>query len=123
MSPDADQSRAAIAGLTAPEAEARLDRFGPNEPAATQRHSVLSNLLHVFMNPRPRYDGGQHARREPGIYQPDFLLVTAVCLKSRRCHRFWPRQPMPATPHASRASHPVATATQPSCPGVRDGVG
>jgi magnesium-transporting ATPase (P-type) len=51
MSPKADKTPVAIAGLTAQEAEARLGRFGPNEPAATQPHSVLSDLLHVFMNP------------------------------------------------------------------------
>ena len=36
-----DETHAAITGLTAEEAEARLDRFGPNEPAATQHHSFL----------------------------------------------------------------------------------
>lgn len=51
MQPDGDETRAAIAGLTAQEAEARLDRFGPNEPAATQRRSFLSDLLHQFTNP------------------------------------------------------------------------
>jgi Mg2+-importing ATPase len=51
MSPDANETQGAIAGLTAQEAEARLDRFGPNEPAATQHHSFLSELLHGFMNP------------------------------------------------------------------------
>lgn len=51
MSPHADKTHVAIAGLTAQEAEARLAQFGPNEPPATQRHSVLSDILHVFMNP------------------------------------------------------------------------
>jgi len=51
MSPNTDETRAAIAGLTAQEAEARLERFGPNEPAATQHRSTLSDLLHVFLNP------------------------------------------------------------------------
>ena len=37
--------------MTAEEAAARLDQFGPNEPAAAKRHSFLSDLLHVFMNP------------------------------------------------------------------------
>ena len=45
------ETQAAIAGLTAEEAAARLDQFGPNEPAAAKRHSFLSDLLHVFMNP------------------------------------------------------------------------
>ena len=51
MSPDTNQTQVAITGLTVQEAEARLDKFGPNEPAATQHHSFLSDLLHVFMNP------------------------------------------------------------------------
>jgi Mg2+-importing ATPase len=51
MSPNAAETPVAIAGLTAEEAAARLDQFGPNEPAATQHHSFLSDLLHVFMNP------------------------------------------------------------------------
>jgi Mg2+-importing ATPase len=51
MSPNADETHVAITGLTAQEAEARLDQFGPNEPAATQHHSLLSDFLHVFMNP------------------------------------------------------------------------
>ena len=45
------ETRAPIAGLTAQEAEARLDKFGPNEPATTQQHSFLSDLLHQFTNP------------------------------------------------------------------------
>src|SRR5258708_255099 len=51
MSPNAAETRATIAGLTAQEAEARLDKFGPNEPAATQQHSIISELLHEFTNP------------------------------------------------------------------------
>ena len=51
MSPNAAETPVAIAGLTTQEAEARLGRFGPNEPAATKRHSLLSDLVHVFMNP------------------------------------------------------------------------
>ena len=51
MSTAADVTPVAIAGLTAEEAEARLDRFGPNEPAAAQHHSLLSDLLHAFSNP------------------------------------------------------------------------
>ena len=47
----ADETHAAIAGLTAEEAAARLDQYGPNEPASTQQHSFLHDLLHVFMNP------------------------------------------------------------------------
>jgi Mg2+-importing ATPase len=51
MAPNAAQSTATPAGLTAQEAAARLEQFGPNEPATTQHHSFLSDLLHVFMNP------------------------------------------------------------------------
>jgi Mg2+-importing ATPase len=60
MSPDApiraertasDGVPVAIVGLTPQEAEARLGQFGPNEPAATQHHSVLSDVLHAFMSP------------------------------------------------------------------------
>jgi len=51
MSPHAAQTPVAIAGLTEQEAAARLDQSGPNEPAATQHHSVLFDLLHPFMNP------------------------------------------------------------------------
>jgi Mg2+-importing ATPase len=51
MRPDADETHVAIVGLTAQEAEARLEQFGPNEPAATQQHSFLSDLLHQFANP------------------------------------------------------------------------
>ncbi|HXJ95929.1 MAG TPA: magnesium-translocating P-type ATPase [Terriglobia bacterium] len=51
MSPNAAQTPVATVGLTEQEAGARLDQFGPNEPAATQHHSVLFDLLHPFMNP------------------------------------------------------------------------
>jgi len=51
MSPKLDKPPLAIAGLTAQEAEARLDQFGPNEPAATKHHSFLFDLLHEFTNP------------------------------------------------------------------------
>ncbi|MGO9865821.1 MAG: magnesium-translocating P-type ATPase [Terriglobales bacterium] len=49
--PNPDETHVAMTGLTAQEAEARLDRFGPNEFVATKHHSFLSDLLHVFMNP------------------------------------------------------------------------
>jgi Mg2+-importing ATPase len=51
MSTNAHETQLAITGLTPQEAQARLDQFGPNEPAATKHHSFLSDLLHVFMNP------------------------------------------------------------------------
>jgi Mg2+-importing ATPase len=51
MSPNTNQTQVEITGLTAQEAEARLNQFGPNELTATQHHSFLSDLLHVFMNP------------------------------------------------------------------------
>ncbi len=51
MSTTANATQVTIAGLTAQEAEARLERFGPNEPTAAKRHSFLSDVLHFFMNP------------------------------------------------------------------------
>jgi Mg2+-importing ATPase len=51
MSANAKEAPVAIAGLTPQEAEARLSRFGPNEPAAAPHQSALSNLLHALMNP------------------------------------------------------------------------
>ena len=51
MSSSANETRAAMAGLSAQEAQARLDQFGPNEPSATKHHSFLSDLLHAFSNP------------------------------------------------------------------------
>jgi Mg2+-importing ATPase len=51
MPTNPDQTPVGIAGLTAQEGEARLGKFGPNEPAATQQRSFLSDLLHQFTNP------------------------------------------------------------------------
>ena len=51
MAANTNQIPSAISGLTPQEAAARLAQFGPNEPAATQHHSLLSDLLHVFANP------------------------------------------------------------------------
>ena len=51
MSPNTNQTPVTISGLTVQEAEARLEQFGPNEPAAAQRHSFFSDVLHAFMNP------------------------------------------------------------------------
>src|SRR5208337_4719624 len=51
MSTNTDETPAAIVGLTAQEAQARLNQFGPNEPAATKHHSFLSDLLHAFASP------------------------------------------------------------------------
>ena len=51
MSTNTDETPAAKTGLTAEEAQARLDQFGPNEPATTQHHSFFSDLLHAFANP------------------------------------------------------------------------
>jgi len=51
MAPNTDESRNAIAGMSAQEAQARLDQFGTNEPAATQHYSFLSDLLRAFANP------------------------------------------------------------------------
>ena len=51
MSPNSNQTQTTITGLTPQEAAARLDQFGPNEPTATQHHSLLSDFLHAFSNP------------------------------------------------------------------------
>ena len=51
MSPNIHEAPSPIVGLTAQEAEARLEQFGPNEPAATPQRSFLSDLLHQFTNP------------------------------------------------------------------------
>ena len=51
MSTAVVSNHATISGLTTEEAASRLDRFGPNEPAATQHHSLISDILHVFRNP------------------------------------------------------------------------
>ena len=51
MSTGGNETHAAMAGLSAQEAQARLDQFGPNEPAATKHYSFFSDLLHVFSNP------------------------------------------------------------------------
>jgi Mg2+-importing ATPase len=51
MSSNVTATQVAIAGLTPQEAQARLDRFGPNEPAATSQHSLFSDVAHAFMNP------------------------------------------------------------------------
>src|SRR5260370_23333254 len=51
MPPSANETEGAPGGLTEEEAESRLEKFGPNEPAAAQQHSILSDLLHEFTNP------------------------------------------------------------------------
>jgi Mg2+-importing ATPase len=51
MSASTNQTQGTITGLTAEQAEARLDQFGPNEPATTQHHSFLFDFLHAFSNP------------------------------------------------------------------------
>jgi Mg2+-importing ATPase len=38
-------------GLTAQEAQARLSKFGPNDPASTRRDAFVFELLHLFLNP------------------------------------------------------------------------
>ncbi len=50
MSANTHQTESKITGLTLEEAEARLDQFGPNEPAAARQHSLLSDVLHAFTN-------------------------------------------------------------------------
>jgi len=51
MAAHADETHVVIVGLTPQEADARLAKFGPNEPAATKQHSILTDLLHEFTNP------------------------------------------------------------------------
>jgi len=51
MPTNVDETSAAAAGLTTQEAQARLDQFGPNEPAAKERHSFGAELWHAFANP------------------------------------------------------------------------
>ena len=51
MSTNAVGEGSLVAGLTSQEAEARLGRFGPNEPTATHHRSVISDLWHAFTNP------------------------------------------------------------------------
>jgi Mg2+-importing ATPase len=51
MASTANETLITITGLTTQEAAARLEQFGPNEPAATKHSSFFSDLLHVFMNP------------------------------------------------------------------------
>jgi len=46
-----DQTRVAIVGLTTGDAKERLDRFGPNEPAAANRHSAVYDFLRGLANP------------------------------------------------------------------------
>jgi Mg2+-importing ATPase len=38
-------------GLTTPEAEERLKQYGANDPAPARRHSVLTEMLLLFVNP------------------------------------------------------------------------
>jgi P-type Mg2+ transporter len=40
-----------LAGLTTQEAQARLSKFGPNDPASTRRGALAFELLHLFVNP------------------------------------------------------------------------
>ena len=42
---------ATLVGLTSQEAEARLSRYGPNDPASTRRGAFAFELLHLFLNP------------------------------------------------------------------------
>jgi Mg2+-importing ATPase len=51
MTSNSDESTHPASGLTAEEAQARLDRFGPNDPAATRHCSPLADLLHTFLSP------------------------------------------------------------------------
>ena len=48
---DVSSPSGSMAGLTTQEAEARLSRFGPNDPASTRRGALAFELLHLFLNP------------------------------------------------------------------------
>ena len=42
---------ASLVGLTAQEAEARLSKYGPNDPTSARRGALAFELLHLFLNP------------------------------------------------------------------------
>jgi len=44
-------SASSAKGLTSQEAAARLDQYGPNEPAPPKRHSAVLDFLRLFLNP------------------------------------------------------------------------
>ena len=46
-----DQTRVTIVGLTTQDAKGRLDRLGPNEPAAANHHSAVYDFLRGLANP------------------------------------------------------------------------
>ena len=48
---DAYDHSATLVGLTAQEAEARLSKYGPNDPTSTGRGALIFELLHLFLNP------------------------------------------------------------------------
>jgi Mg2+-importing ATPase len=48
---DASSPSATFAGLTSQEAEARLSKYGPNDPASKRRGALAFELLHLFLNP------------------------------------------------------------------------
>ena len=48
---DVSSPSATLVGLTAREAQSRLSRFGPNDPASTRRGAFAFELLHLFVNP------------------------------------------------------------------------
>lgn len=46
-----EESAPVASGLSSQEAQARLDQFGPNEPAAKKQYSPLADLAHLFLSP------------------------------------------------------------------------
>jgi magnesium-transporting ATPase (P-type) len=48
---DASSPSATLAGLTAQETEARLSKFGANDPTFTRRGAFAFELLRLFLNP------------------------------------------------------------------------
>lgn len=51
FSGDASGAPTTLAGLTAQDAEARLSKYGPNDPSSARRGALAFELLHLFLNP------------------------------------------------------------------------
>jgi len=74
-------------GLTSAEAEVRLVRFGPNEPAATQHYSLLCDLWRAITNPlvvilllAPLLSASLAERTDAAIIVVIILLSTTIDL-------------------------------------------
>jgi len=89
MSPQPDPSRTALNGLATQEAAARLDQFGPNEPAASQHHSFLSDPFLPHHRGPVSYRVVYRIAREPNATAARYLHVSESI-------------PQPAQPSPSR---------------------